>query len=327
MKAIFFEVRADERALIAKYAAQFGIEAVLNEEILTAENVSQASGYEGISILGQSRLDKAALQELSKLGVRYITTRTIGFDHIDLAAAKELGMKVNHASYPPNGVAEFTVMLMLLTLRHYKPILWRMNVNDYSLAGMMGRELHSLTVGILGGGRIGGTVAKILHGFGAKVLIASLERDPALEQIVEYCDYERIYAESDIISLHLPLTDQTRKMINDETIGKMKDGVILINTARGEQMDIAAVTRGIESEKIGALGLDVFENEQGIYHADRRLDILTNREMVYLRQFPNVVMTPHMAFYTAENVESMVCCGVQGLVLQQQGADDPLRLV
>lgn len=327
MKAIFFEVREDERALIAKYAAQFGIEAVLREEILTAENASLASGCEGVSILGQSRLDRELLTALYQSGVRYLTTRTIGFDHIDLEAAKELGMAVSRATYPANGVAEFTVMLMLLVLRSYKPVLWRMNVNDYSLAGLMGRELHSLTIGILGGGRIGGTVARILHGFGAKVLIASLERDPVLMQFAEYSDYDRIYAESDIISLHLPLSEQTRKMINDETIAKMKDGVILINTARGELMDIPAVTRGIESEKIGALGLDVFENEQGIYHADRRLDILTNREMVYLRQFPNVVMTPHMAFYTAENVDSMVCCGVQGLILQQRGASDGLRLV
>lgn len=327
MKALFFETRQDEKALIGQYASESDLSANLSDEILSMENVSLTAGYDAISTLGQSKLNRELLTALSDNGVKYITTRTVGFDHIDLQAAKELGIKVCRAEYPADGVAEFAVMQMLLVLRCYKPMLWRLNVNDYSLAGMMGRELHSMTVGILGGGRIGKRVAKILHGFGAKILVSSLEHDDELALIAEYCDNERIYAESDMITLHLPLLPETRYMINAETIAQMKDGVILINTARGELMNIEEVTRGIETEKIGALAMDVFENEQGIYHADRRLDILQNKDMVYLRQFPNVVMTPHMAFYTAENVRSMVYCGVNCLVQMEKGEKTHLRVV
>ncbi|MCD7807595.1 MAG: NAD(P)-binding domain-containing protein [Lachnospiraceae bacterium] len=227
--------------------------------------------------------------------------------------AKKIGLPVCNAAYGPNGVAEYTVMLMLLCIRHYKAALWRMQVNDYSLGGLYGRELKNLTVGILGTGRIGTQVAQILSGFGCRVLGYDVYQGKA-SQWLTYTDLDTVYRESDIITVHLNLNEKTRHMINRESIQKMKPGVILINCARGALMDTDALIEGIEQKKLGGLGLDCFEHEEGIYHQNRRDDIISNRSMAYLRQFPNVVMTQHMAFFTDAAVYDMVRCGVEGIL-------------
>ena len=183
-----------------------------------------------------------------------------------------------------------------------------------TIVGCMGREIRNLTIGVIGTGKIGGTVIKSLAGFQCKILANSEYGSDEIKKYAQYVSMETLYKESDVISLHVPLTDESYHMINEETIDKMKDGVILINAARGELMDIQALIKGIEDQKIGALGLDVIENENGIYHMDRKSDIIQNRDMAYLRQFPNVVLTQHMAFYTDSATESMVRCGVEGLV-------------
>ena len=266
------------------------------------------------------------LEALGKLGVRYLSTRTIGVDHIDVAAARELGIRVSHAAYPPAAVADFTVMLMLLVLRHYKPAMWRQNVNDYSLKGLMGRSLHCLTVGVVGTGSIGAAVIRNLSGFGCRILAYNLADCEELHPYADFVDLDTLYRESDVITFHVPATPETRRMVNRESLARMKDGVVLINTARGELMDIDAITEGIETEKIGSLAMDVFEHEQGIYHADRKTDILKNKDMVYLRQFPNVVLTQHMAFYTEESIVSMVDCGIHSLLDMKEGRKTRLEL-
>ena len=205
-------------------------------------------------------------------------------------------------------------MLILMTLRNYKPALYRINVNDYSLNGLIGKELHDMTVGIIGTGKIGAAVIQNLSGFGCKILAHSRHEDENVKKYATYVDMDTIYSECDIISFHTPLNDATYHMVNKRTIAKMKKGVILINCARGELMNINDITKGIEDEQIGALALDVFENENGIYHHDRKTDIIKNKDMAYLRQFPNVIMTQHMAFYTEQAVVSMVHCGLESLV-------------
>ena len=205
-------------------------------------------------------------------------------------------------------------MMILLCLRNYKQALWRTQVNDYSLGGLIGRELKDLTVGIIGTGQIGSTVIKELSGFGCRTLAYSRRKNPGIEDLAEYVPLEKLYAESDIISLHTPLTDETHHMINGDTLAKMKKGVVLINCARGALTDVKALISGIESEHIGALGLDCMEYEEDIVHRDLKTDIFANRDMAYLRQFKNVIHTQHMAFYTDSAVKSMVHCGVHGLV-------------
>ncbi|MCD8131705.1 MAG: D-isomer specific 2-hydroxyacid dehydrogenase family protein [Lachnospiraceae bacterium] len=312
MKIIAYEVREDERQYFDELGEKLGVELVLTEEVPCLGNASVATGCDGVTTLGQGNINAELLDEYQRLGVRCLSTRTVGYDHIDLAHAKKIGLPVCNACYGPGGVAEYTVMLMLLCIRHYKAALWRMQVNDYSLGGLYGRELRNLTVGILGTGRIGTQVAQILSGFGCRVLGYDVYQGKA-SQWLTYTDLDTVYREGDIITIHLNLNEKTRHMINRESIEKMKPGVILINCARGALMDTDALIDGIEQKKLGGLGLDCFEHEEGIYHQNRRDDIISNRSMAYLRQFPNVVMTQHMAFFTDAAVYDMVKCGVEGI--------------
>lgn len=314
MKIAVFEVRNDERNKLKEIEKSNPVKLILTEEVLNKKSLTLAKDCIGVSILGHSALDNRLLQELHHIGIKYISTRTIGYNHIDIGTAKELGIRICNSCYPPQGVAEFTIMLMLLTLRNYKPAMWRQNVNDYSLGGLAGMELGKQTVGIVGTGRIGLEVIRMLSGFGCKILANSTKEVDEVKKYANYVSMEELMEKSDVISLHVPLTEDNYHMINSKTVNLMKKGVILINTARGELMDIRALTKGIENKRIGALGLDVFEKEEGIYHADRKTDIIKNRDMVYLRQFPNVVMTQHMAFYTNVNVDSMAEYGIKGLI-------------
>lgn len=202
---------------------------------------------------------------------------------------------------------------MLLSLRHYKKALWLGQVNDYSLQGLEGREMKDLTIGIMGTGRIGQAVLKNLSGFGARLLAYDIHQNETAKIYATYVDLEQFYQECDIISLHMPYLKSTHHLINDQTISKMKDGIIIINCARGQLCNTESLIRGIENKKIGALRLDVVEGEEGIYHQDMRTDIIKNKNMAYLRQFPNVVMTQHLAFYTDAAVSSMVQLSLNGL--------------
>ena len=314
MRIFAYEVRPDEVDAFGRMARAYGADIELSSEVPAPATAELAAGCEGVSILGQGRADRELLRLWRELGVSYLSTRTVGYNHIDLDAARELGIGVCNATYPPNGVADFTVMMVLMCLRHYKQAMWRGQVNDFSLEGLQGRDLKDLTVGIVGTGRIGTQVMRNLSGFGCRMLAHSAHRSPAAEELGTYVDFDTLLRESDIISLHTALTPQTWHIVNADTISRMKDGVILINCARGDLADIDALVDGIESQKIGALGMDTVEGEEGIVHADRRVDIIPNRNWFYLHQFRNVIMTQHMAFYTEQAVESMVRCGVEGII-------------
>lgn len=318
-----FELRDDELAALERVSATLPADCQVSwcADTLTAESVEGLTDTEAVVIVNKSILDESLLEALHARGVRYIATRSIGFNHIDLPAAKRLGMHVCNTTYPPYGVAEFAVMLMLMALRKYKPAMWRQQVNDYSLAGLQGRELRTLTVGVMGTGRIGRAVIDYLSGFGCKILAYDPYPSEELAQRgdVTYVTLEDLYALSDLITVHVPLMDATRGIIDADAITKMRDGVVLINVSRGELMDVEALVQGIESEKIGALAMDVFAEEDGIYHVNRTHDILANRNMAYLRQFPNVILTQHIAFYTDIDVDSMVEQGVRGVVAMAAG--------
>lgn len=318
MKIAAFEVRDWEEKYFQEAAASGKYDLRLDAGQLDAEAAAALNGVEAVSVL-DSVLGKKVLDRLKERGVRFITTRTIGYEKIDVAYAKSIGLRAANAGYPPEGVAEFTVMLMLLSLRHYKASLYRLATNDYSLKGLLGKELGGLTVGVAGAGGIGAAVIRLLSGFGCKILVHNRSRRPEIERLAEYVSLEELFARSDLVTFHMPLTDETRHMVNDESLARMKNGVVLINTARGELLRTETLIAGIESQKIGALGLDVFEGEQGIYHRYRATDIITNRNMAYLRQFPNVVMTQHMAFFTEGDIRSMVCGSLENLLVMRSG--------
>ena len=313
MKIFMYEVREDEKKDIADIAGKLGVEVEISKETPCLENAGLAAGACGISFLGQGKIDAALLDKYKEMGVTCLSTRTIGYNHIDIAHAKEIGMKVCNARYAPNGVADFTVMLILMCIRQYKQAFWRGYVNDFGLNGLMGREMKDLTVGVCGTGRIGAAVINNLSGFGCKIIAYDVYQNPGLMDRVTYVSKEELFRTADVITLHMPLLPDTMHMIDHEAIEMMKEGVVIVNCARGELCDVDALVDGIESEKIGALGMDTVEGEEGIIHEDHRTDILKNRDWFYLHQFRNVVITHHMAFYTDAAVKSMVECGLTGI--------------
>lgn len=314
MKIAVFEKRPYEETIITQFAKQNNIEVVTTDEILDDKTIHLCEGADAITTLGFSKLTKKYIDKVKEKGVRFLSTRTIGYNHYDVEYAKKQGLKVSNVSYSPNGVADFTVMLMLIAIRKYKPAMWRQNVNDYTLNGLMGKELRNMTVGVLGTGRIGATVIKNLSGFGCKIIAYDTYKNESLKDVVEYVELEEIFKKSDIITIHIPLTEANKNIINKQNIQLMKKGVIIVNTARGELMNIPDLIEGIESEKIGALALDVFDKEEAIYHHNRSTDIIQNRDMAYLRQFPNVILTQHMAFFTDSAVEEMISNSLNNLL-------------
>lgn len=313
----------DEKELFERFGRELNIELVLCPDAPDQENAALAKGSECIDIL-TSKMTEDLLKVFADYGVKYVTTRTIGYDHVDVKAAKALGMTVANAPYGPCGVADYAVMLILMTIRKMKRILERTNIQDYTLKGIQGRELKDLTVGVIGTGRIGRTVLRDLSGFGCRLIAYDLyENEDVKAQGVPYVTLEEMWQQADVITLHAPLTDENHHMINEETISKMKDGVMIVNTARGGLIDSEALISGIESGKIGGAGLDVVENEFGLYYYDRKSDILNNRELAILRGFPNVTVSHHMAFYTDECVETVVRDSLLGCRYFVEGKENP----
>lgn len=312
----------DEKELFLKYEKELGIELVLCADAPTLENVHLTKGSECVDVI-TSKITRELLEAFYNNGVRYLTTRTIGYDHIDLEAAKEFGIKVGNAPYGPNGVADYTVMLILMSIRKMKRIMERTNIQDYTLAGIQGRELKDLTVGVIGTGRIGRTVIQNLSGFGCKMIAYDLYEQEEVKQYAEYVALEQLFAQADVITLHTPLTEQNYHLIDERSIATMKDGVVIINTARGALIDSEALISAVESGKIGAAGLDVVENEFGLYYYDHKSDILNNRELAILRGFPNVTVSHHMAFYTDNCVETVVRDSLLSCKLFVEGQENP----
>jgi D-lactate dehydrogenase len=319
MRIIAFDTRFDEQPHFDLIKHRLGIDVVCTQDAISKENIHLTEGAYGISILAYAHIDKETIDLLHKNGVKHISTRTIGMNHINVGYAEQKGMVVTNSTYNPDGVAEFTIMMILLSLRKYKAAMFRGNVNDYSLVGLEGKEIKGSTVGVIGTGSIGAAVIRLLSSFGCRVLAYSPtgKVKSELQQCAQFVDLETLFRESDIITLHIPLLEETKHIINKRALEKMKDGVTIVNCSRGELTEINALVEGIESRKIGALALDVFEDEAGIYHQDRRTDIIANRNMAYLRQFPNVVMTQHMAFFTDNSIESMVKCSLESFLKSQ----------
>ena len=322
MKLFVYAMRADEKPYFDKWCQALGVEYAYSPEYPTPENRSLAQGCDAISTTPYA-LGPEALRHFHALGVKYLGARAIGYDHFDLPTAKELGMPVVHVFYPPSGVANYAIMLMLMCCRRMKQILERNVVQDFSLEGKMGKELSNCTVAVLGAGKIGSTVLKHLSGFGCKLLAYDLYQKPEVAQIAQYASLETIWREADIISLHMPANPADHHIINAESLAKMKDGVILVNTARGDLIDTPALIAAIESGKVGAAALDVLEQESGLYYVDLKTVPIPNHDLALLKAFPNVIVTPHTAFYTEEAVEHMVAGTVKGLLACEQGGENP----
>lgn len=323
MKLFVYSLREfDEKRFFEKWSREMQVEYASVGDKPTPENARLAEGYDAVSII-TTPVDEEILTIWKECGVKCVSTRTVGFDHVDRRAAGKLGITVCNATYPPNGVANYTIMLMLMCCRKMKPIMMRADVQDYTLPGKIGVEISNSTVGVIGTGKIGRTVLEHLKGFGCRLLAFDLYPSKEVAEYAEYVDLDTLYKESDIISLHMPSTAENFHMINADTIAKMKDGVIIINTARGNLIDSEALIKGLESEKIGAAGLDVIENESNLYYYDLVGKPMHNEELAMLRSFPNVIVTPHTAFYTEEAIDYMVKNSILGCRYALEGKENP----
>lgn len=322
MKICFYEVKDYEAEFIKSCAKQYGYESVIIIDPLSESNVSLCRGCDAVSTLGFSRADGKIMDALGSYGVKYFSTRTVGFEHVAAGAAKENGITVLHADYTSTNVADFTVMLILMLIRKCKVTVIRSLANNFSHDETMGRDLKNMTVGIIGTGRIGTNVIKNLSGFGCRIICNDKYKNKEAEKLATYVSVDELYSESDVISLHMPLTEENYHMIDGAAISKMKKGVLIINTARGPLIDTAALIRGIESEQIGGAGLDTVEGEEGICHTDLKTKISNKHNIFYLKQFPNVMYTPHVGFYTQEAVYQMIESAFEGIRLSESGTEN-----
>lgn len=319
IKLTTYSCHPDEVPLFLNCKKQYGIELSMNKQSISLENVSLASGSNCISINHSVPVTASILDALHDVGVKYISTRSIGYDHIDIEYAKKIGISVGNVSYSPESVADYTLMLMLMTCRRIKSIMRHTEVQNYNLQGMCGRELHSLTVGVAGTGHIGRAVIQRLKGFNCHILAYDAHPISEIMQFVDYVDFDTLLEKSDIITLHMPASDSTYHIINKQNIAKMKQDAVLVNTGRGSLVDSSALIDAIESRHLGGAALDVIENETGLYYQDLQDQPIQNRTLALLKAFPNVIITPHTAFYTNCAVKEMVENSVRNCLLFENG--------
>ncbi len=323
MQVTVFSLRPyDEKQRFEQFSKELGITLVSTSEPPTMDNIELLTGSTCM-VITTTPLDRALLEAYYEKGVRYIVTRCIGYDHIDLAACKDLGITVANTPYGPDGVADYTVMLILMAMRHMHSILARNAVQDYTLKGLLGKELKDMTVGIIGTGRIGYSVMRNLSGFGCKILCHDIYESPKAAELGTYVSLEQLLKESDIISLHMPITEDNFHMIDDKALQTMKNGVIIVNTGRGPLIDSKALAEAVESGKVGAAALDVVENEFDLCYYDRKEAVLTNRELALFRSYPNVIVSHHMAFYTENYLETIIRDALKGCKAYMTGAENP----
>ena len=316
---------ADERAFFDELCAEAGVEYATCPDYPSLENAHLARDCEAIRIQ-VCDMNGELIRALHAQGVRYICTRSIGTEHIDMKTVRELGMRASHAVYSPESVANYAIMLMLMCCRKLPYVLDRAKLQDFSLQGKRGRELSKMTVGIIGLGRIGRTVARHLSGFGCRMLGYDVYATNEAKALCEVTDLDTIYRECDVITLHCPATADNHHMIDAQAIEMMKPGVMIINTARGNLIDSGALIEALEKGKIGAAALDVLEDEYGLYYMNRMGDALANRELALLSSFPNVIVSPHTAFYTDVSIRDMAQCTIEAACAFARGEDTPLEV-
>ena len=331
MKVIVFNTLDFEQAHLLQ---QNGGRHELNfwEIPLNEQTARLAKGYPAVCLFTHDDGSRKVLEVLREVGVKYLALRSAGHNHVDLNAARELGLKVaNVPEYSPYAIAEHTVLLMLALNRKLIRSHQRVRDLNFSLGGLVGFDMKNQTVGILGTGRIGKATASILHGMGCKLLAWDLypDRDFAAQHDVTYVSLDRIFSESKVLTLHVPLTPDTRHLVNTHRIGQMRDQVMLINTSRGGLIDTKAVIDGLKRRKIGYLGLDVYEEEKGIFFEDHSEDILQDDMLARLMTFPNVLITSHQGFLTTNALENIAETTLYNLDCWEKGVptDNELTLL
>ncbi len=300
MKIAFFSTKSYDREFFDRYVSTH--EMIYFEAPLNKLTVNLAVGCNAVCVFVNDKLDATVLGHLKDAGVKLIALRCAGFNNVDLAAAKKLEIPIVRVpAYSPHAVAEHAVALILTLNRKTHKAYNRVREGNFSLERLTGFDLFGKTVGVIGTGKIGQAFCDIMLGFGCRVLAFDLvAHKPTEAKGVEYLPLVDIFAQADIISLHCPLNEQTKYVINADTIGRMKEGVMVINTSRGALIDTAAAVEGLKTGRIGFLGLDVYEQEEKLFFNDLSENVIQDDVIMRLLSFPNVLITSHQGFFTAE---------------------------
>lgn len=303
MKIAFYGTKPYDKPWFGLLANDYGFEIKFIELPCNEETVFLAKGYDAICIFVNDYINAKMIDFLYELQVKAILLRSAGFNHVDVKAAEDKIVVLRVPSYSPEAVAEFAMSLLLTVNRHTHKAYNRTRDFNMSLNGLMGNDLNHKVAGVIGTGKIGQAMIRILNGFQMRVL--AYDPYPVVGLEAEYVPLEELIVKSDVISLHCPLTSQTKYMINKKTIEKMKEGIYLINTSRGDLIDTNALIEGLLSNKFGGVGLDVYEEEEGIFYEDRSGDIIQDENLARLLTFPNVLVTSHMGFFTTEAMQAI----------------------
>ncbi len=300
MRTAVFSTKAYDREFLTAANATYQHELTFFEPRLKADSWKLGEGFPAICAFVNDQLDAQILTSLQQTGTKLIALRSAGFNHVDIRAATELGLTVVRVpAYSPYAVAEHTLGLILTLSRKYHKAYNRIREGNFSLEGLLGFDLHSQVIGIVGLGKIGSVLAKIMRGIGCRVLAYDGHPKPEAESLgVELVTLEKLFAEADIVSLHCPLLPPTHHMINAAAIAKMKPGVMLINTSRGALVDTQDVIHGLKSGRIGYFGLDVYEEEAALFFEDLSGQVIQDDIFSRLMTFPNVLITGHQGFFT-----------------------------
>jgi D-specific alpha-keto acid dehydrogenase len=283
-------------------APRFGVTPRITDAPVSEANLDLAFGNRCISVGHKTHIPNATLLALSRAGVEYISTRSIGYDHIDVNYAEGVGIAVENVAYSPDSVADYTLMLMLMAVRHAKATIRRADTHDYRLNDVRGKELRDLTVGVVGTGRIGTAVMERLRGFGCRMLAF----DSRPNTSASYVSLDELLQQSDVITLHAPLTPETHHLLDRRRIAQMKRGAFIVNTGRGALLDTTALVAALERGRLGGAALDVLEGEEGIFYADCRNRPIENKPLLRLQQLPTALISPHTAYYTEHALSDTV---------------------
>lgn len=325
MKFAFFDAKPYDKPSFERYGAEHGIRFKFYETRLTEDTVELARGCDGVCTFVNDTLDANVLERLAELGCKYLALRCAGYNNVDLKAAARCGLRAARVpAYSPYAVAEHAMALLLTSVRRIHKAYLRTRDFNFSLNGMTGFDLHGKTVGVIGTGKIGRVFMDICRGFGMHII--AYDKFPAADSDISYVSRDELFAQSDIISLHCPLTDETKHMINAETIAQMKKGVVIINTSRGALIDAEALLEGIKARQIGAACLDVYEEETEYFYEDRSGHILNDDVLARLISMPNVIVTSHQAFLTEEALTNIAETTVQNIVQFRDGIPCPNEL-
>jgi D-lactate dehydrogenase len=305
MKVFIYSTQPYDEAALKKFSGAHQLS--FTNKQLTLETVALASGDDVIAIFTSDDASTIVIEKLHSIGVHYIVLRSAGYDHVDIVKAAELGMEVaNVPAYSPYSVAEHAVAMLLAMNRKIIEGQQLMQLQDFRLNTLVGFDLHDKVVGIVGTGKIGMAFASIMNGFGAKVIAYDpVENPQAIALGVKYLSFSQLLIESDIISVHCPLTDKTKHLFSKDEFLKMKKDCVLINTARGAIVHTADLIDAINDQQIGAACLDVYEYERGLYFNDHRNDLLTDLHYIKLKHLKNVLLTGHQGFLTAEGIQGI----------------------